>query len=84
MQLTKSDFEQCETDKIGEYKVGLNFSKFQQVVEFYEKYRNDYDNIDGMELLLKEQKDIYKIWLYYEDDDYNKWLFNYCFKDGLK
>lgn len=87
--------------------MSLDFSKFQQVVEFYEKYHipfpvTDYDNNK-----FKLEKDYPEIWkLFWEQQkkkypyndewnrsnlcggsgkiEFNKWLYDYCFKDGLK
>jgi hypothetical protein len=72
----------------------LDFSKFQQVVEFYEKYK------DKEYLLKNDYPKLYKKWwkVYIKSNksaycppastviqrNYYDWLFNFCFKDGLK
>lgn len=83
MQLTKDDLEWIN---------GVWFipkSTFQQVVEFYEKYKYDEHKLQ------KEQRLVFSKWLNYiyenkKNDgcftgtDYNDWLFNYCFVERLK
>lgn len=84
MQLTKDDIK---TISFRDVKY-LDFSKFQQVVDFIEKH-------PWSETLKKDNPELYKKWMEYfekenlEDDDqiqgiYLRWLFNYCFVDGLK
>jgi hypothetical protein len=87
MQLTKDDV----TDFTMKGREWLDYSKFQQVVEFYEKYKitEGQDN-PGFLLFRDEQPEIYK--KYNEDRikqpfgklHYNNWLFSYCFLEGLK
>ena len=89
MQLTKDDIENTTIYRDGQIRKGkgIDFSKFQQVVEFYEKYKKSsmklYDDYPELfERYAKETKftkDENK--LYHE---YQYWLFSYCFKDGLK
>ena len=56
MQLTKDDV--MDTKVVYGYDNGkyLDFSKFQQVIEFYEKYKDD------EMLLASRQPEIYKLW----------------------
>ena len=82
MQLTKDDVSKDQEDGM---KV-IDLSKFQQVVEFYEKYK-DY-TIDHED---KERVKLMKLWNESKEWDedpstggYTNWLFSYCFKDGLK
>ena len=111
MQLTKDDIKTSQEIRIeindtieaGEldclelmlYRKQLDFSKFQQVVEFYKKYRY-------FEAMLRDQqKDAWSNWIksnefkIYKKEAENKnyvvaeqwyqdWLFNYCFVEGLK
>jgi len=90
MQLTKDDIEEGSTidrdlPEVLERQY-LNFSKFQQVVEFYEKYRAGKDT-DGFILLRDEQPEIYKEYNIerikhpFRKLHYNNWLFTYCFGD---
>jgi hypothetical protein len=69
----------------------LDYSKFQQVVAFYEKYKdNPYEFEKDFPDLVKGKHHI--LWTNthnYESaderyNDFNDWLFSYCFKDGLK
>lgn len=109
MQLTKDDVKRRPKDNIESKEYGniecISFSKFQQVVEFYEKYKaNPWDlETDHPELVNKwlevcydkpaidSRKEINDLdYFFYEQihdedgDDFTDWLFNYCFKDGLK
>ena len=79
MQLTKTDVSICQDEIV------INYSKFQEVRDFYEKY------CFQPESLKKDNPDIFKLWEHdkgvdehEEMDFYNDWLFSYCFKDGLK
>jgi hypothetical protein len=72
MQLTKDDIITNNG-----LPIGINIFKFQQVVEFYEKYR--YRAKD----LSKDYPLIFKQWIG-KKSRYYDWLFSYCFKDGLK
>jgi len=103
-QLTKDD---VKTDSDITYKIPhgkstekyLNFSQFQQVVKFYDNYR------DRPQLLYEEQIEVYHLFVkwficniegnyhgelfeYLDRQDMNSvlkdWLFPYCFKDGLQ
>jgi hypothetical protein len=74
MQLTKSDVEWEWDDMIPERQV-IDYDKFQQVVEFYEKYK-DKDWCEELEPLWRHRDLTIRNW--------NDWLFSYCFKDGLK
>jgi hypothetical protein len=85
MQLTKDDVVTFVNDK-GEKVSVIDFSKFQQVVEFYEKYK-------GNPMLFCKECDIYFMENTHEwyklkqsigNDEFDDWLFSYCFKDGLK
>jgi len=89
MQLTKDDIKDYNRGEQSFEEKVLDFSKFQQVVEFYGKYK------DKPDLFEKEQKLLYDIWYkqycYWiqKQQPYNAirlkdWLFSYCFKDGLK
>jgi hypothetical protein len=93
MQLTKDDV-----------KIGIDctnpfiyYSKFQQVVEFYEKYANSegyiktVKGIKGMKdenapwnRLYKDFPEIARKFMKSKDMDYDTWLFSYCFKDGYE
>lgn len=68
MQLTKDDLTRLD-------QTYLDYSKFQQVVAFYEKYK-DKDWCEELTPLWINRKLTERNW--------NDWLFNYCFKDGLK
>ena len=71
-------------------KISLDFSKFLEVREFYEKYESDDIYLED------EHPEIYQLWKQSKEFvnhgsnpirhgyDYNHWLFHYCFKDGLK
>lgn len=61
----------------------IDFSKFQQVVEFYEKY-GFYSGREPIpqESLKRDYPEIYKKWD--RNVSFEYWIFNYCFKDGLK
>lgn len=96
MQLTKDDVKEFEYDVPNTYlielkKKFLDYSKFQRVVEFYEKYKITVgqDN-PGFLLFIDEQPELYKKYneermkLSFGKLHYNNWLFKYCFKDGLK
>ena len=81
MQLTKDDLISSDNNakdgqEYGEWRTYLDYSKFQQVVEFYERYR------DNPAILMKEQPEVIKILL--DKEDCIDKLFDYCFKDGLK
>jgi len=93
MQLTKDDvktgskiFQEIADndanigDEISKQK-HLDFSKFQQVVEFYEKYKND--NV-GLENDYPETYKLFPFLYSHDEDDYKDWLFKYCFVEGLK
>lgn len=78
MQLTKDDVENWE-----EYGDWLNLKKFQQVVEFYEKYKG----LNGQFDCEKDEHAVYLTWFkkeYLKHPEWDDWLFNYCFVDGLK
>jgi len=75
MQLTKYDLIKEKKSWKPEKIVGIDFSKFQQVVEFYEKYK-DKDWCEELEPLWRHRDLTIRNW--------NDWLFSYCFKDGLK
>ena len=75
MQLTKYDLIKEKKSWKPEKIVGIDFSKFQQVVEFYEKYK-DKDWCEELEPLWRHRDITIRNW--------NDWLFSYCFKDGLK
>jgi hypothetical protein len=104
MQLTKDD-----VIRIAGTPDYLDFSKFQQVLEFYEKYRGDaswlYDNdkVTGKIMIEACTKEFSKDWkdsptslkeletiqgtiraIERNQHWFEIWLFNYCFKDGLK
>jgi hypothetical protein len=74
MKLTKDDVEWEWDDMIPERQV-IDYDKFQQVVEFYEKYK-DKDWCEELEPLWRHRDITIRNW--------NDWLFSYCFKDGLK
>lgn len=98
MQLTKDDLEtdtdiKENYDEFGKSEQYIGFSKFQQVVMFYEKYKYH-------EELLRSDKELWNIWasskeykIYVNEmrnknyviaeEWYNDWLFSYCFKQGL-
>lgn len=90
MQLTKDDVKEHTdyNDKRKHFDV-IDFSKFQQVVEFYEKYKEDKEG------LMEKETKVFLIFIHQHtegqyktqeelDKGYSDWLFNYCFKDGLK
>lgn len=92
MQLTKDDVLLYYGYKDSPYKHNpkkvLDFSKFQQVVDFIDRHPYPVN-------LIWDAKNVYDLWMKYyelenlEDDDqldgiYQRWLFKYCFKDGLK
>ena len=85
MQLTKDDFITTRTGLI----TGIKYSKFKQVVEFYEKYKElRYKDANSKD---KTRYELLNLWTKSEEweedpstDCYRNWLFNYCFKDGLK
>ena len=83
MQLKKNDVKELDVaglfkDERSLTKV-LNYSKIQQVVEFYEKY------VDNSFDLENDHPEIYKLFPFpYDTDEYNRWLFNYCFVEELK
>lgn len=91
MQLRKDDVKTEQEIKHGSMYIGeafLNFSKFQQVVDFYDTHQLPWT-------LKKDESEWFVEWKEYyekknlEDDDtlkahYLYWLHNKCFKDGLK
>lgn len=79
MQLTKDDVKKgYDPMKVGSGNIQHNveyieLSKFQQVVAFYEKYKDrDWHH------------DLFPLWENHMKEHWNDWLFNYCFKDGFK
>ena len=91
MQLTKDDIETFP-HLLGPDRHFINISKFQQVVEFYEKYNGRY-----MKFIMSEPKlcDLFINSLPNKKESINDnsldipgrfeyWLFSFCFKDGLK
>jgi len=99
MQLTKDDviteyeiFKLQAQDKTRPKDIKkLDYSKFQQVMEFYDIY------CDNHWELKKTNHEVWKKFLKYRKsqslfergetslvNDWHYWLFNYCFKDGLK
>jgi hypothetical protein len=89
MQLTKGDVLESGTYRPSLHRAVLDYSKFQQVVEFYDANQTP-------KILRKNNPEICEKWLkyYYDennlgDDDkmneiYLQWLFRHCFQDGLK
>jgi hypothetical protein len=82
MQLTKDDI--MDNEETG--AEGIDLITFQQVVEFYEKYK-------GNPMLFCKECDIYFMENTHEwyklkqsigNDEFDDWLFSYCFKEGLK
>jgi len=93
-QLTKDDVSWEYDEDIPVRRV-IDFSKFQEVVEFYDEYK--YHEA----MLRDQQKEAWNCWLksfefkIYKAEIKNEnhvvaeewfidWLFNYCFKDGLQ
>lgn len=80
MQLTKDDVD-IHRDVYNPKSVNreyLDYSKFQQVVEFYEKYKNE-------RFAFKEKyPEEYKEFESSRYSFFDLWLFSYCFKLGLQ
>ena len=96
MQLKKSDVRIFKGIPVGkglrEDIKYLDYSKFLEVREFYEKYKDK-----DADFFWEEEKEIFNnVYLKYLECRYEKlfpelvinlfhdWLFSYCFKDGLK
>jgi len=90
---TKEEFnkEHGYSDSGENFIVNEIFNSFAERVEFYKKYRikhNDKDGFFGTELeqiipdiweqFWKDRKGLAKI------DEWNDWLFNYCFGDVIE
>jgi hypothetical protein len=65
-------------DEFGKAEYYIDYSKFQQVVEFYEKYK------DNIETPPKELWSRY-IQVHLKDNSvfWKDWFFSYCFKEGF-
>jgi hypothetical protein len=96
MQLTKDDVWEKEDLSLSGIQTGktnkyLNFSKFRKVLDFYEKYKESITKVGDGYIRFTEKYDTI-IDLPVDDDTtetefqlmWQDWLFNYCFKDGLK
>ena len=91
MQLTKDDIIENDDYPDCSHFKAINFSKFQQVVDFYKKYKESITKVgDGYIRFTEKYNTIIDLPV---DDDttetefqlmWQDWLFNYCFKDGLK
>jgi hypothetical protein len=91
MQLTKYDVIYSAKGKKDLSIESIDFSKFQKVVDFYEKYKESITKVGDGYIRFTEKYDTI-IDLPVDDDTtetefqlmWQDWLFNYCFKDGLK
>jgi len=87
MQLTKDDiFKGDNLSKSCFPEDVIPLSKFQQVVEFYEKYRDEIfkfydDNSEDINVCILWEEHCAKP---ITNKEFNDWLFHYCFKDGLR
>jgi hypothetical protein len=93
MQLTKDDVK-IDVEISAEYlyenkgmKKYLDFSKFQQVVEFYEEniIEDTEEEYSGaLIMMMKKNPELFKKFSKQYKLSWNDWLFNYCFKQGLQ